>query len=100
MALTAPNVAAASGANIRTFDITSTGGDDAVTSLTVAHGLGFTPTLLICTPTIPTLAVGTCYSITTVTATDFNFVKSTNAGSGAAGVLARVYVGRWMSAIQ
>jgi len=106
MALSAPNVAASSGANIRTFDVTSsagTPGDDGLTSLTVTHGLGFTPTLYIATPTIGTLAVGTCYSITNVTATTFDFVKSTNVGSAGAGannVIARVYVGRWMSAIQ
>lgn len=101
MALSAPNVAAASGANIRCFDITSTGGDDATAGLAaIVHGCGFTPTLYICTPTIATAAAGSCYSITNVGATTFDFVKSTNAGSGLAGVLCRVYIGRWMSVIQ
>jgi hypothetical protein len=101
MAITAPNVAAASGANIRTFDITSSGGDDAVTGLAaIPHGLGFTPTLFIATPTIATAAAGTCYSITNAGATTFDFVKSTNVGSGLAGVLCRVYIGRWMSVVQ
>jgi hypothetical protein len=101
MAITAPNVAASSGANIRTFDITSSGGDDATTGLAaIVHGCGFTPTMYIVTPTIATAAAGTCYSITNVGATTFDFVKSTNVGSGLAGVLCRVYIGRWQSIVQ
>jgi hypothetical protein len=101
MAITAPNVAASSGANIRCFDITSSGGDDATAGLAlIAHGLTFTPTLYIATPTIATAAAGSCYSITNVTATTFDFVKSTNAGSGLAGILCRVYIGRWHSIAQ
>lgn len=101
MAITAPNVASASGINIRTFDITSSGGDDALTGLAlIPHGLTFTPNMYICTPTIPTAAAGSCYSITNVNATTFDFVKSTNAGSGPLGVLCRVFIGRWMSVVQ
>lgn len=91
MAITAANVAAASGANIRTFDVTSTLAADA--GVVVTHGLGFTPDLWVICPTIATAALGSCYSITTVGATDFTAVKSTNAGSNV-GVVARYYVGR------
>lgn len=98
MAITAANVAASSGANIRTFDITSTA--DADTSVTVTHGLGFTPDFWIISPTLATAAAGTCFSITTVGATTFAAVKSTNAGSGPGGVVARYYVGRIHSIIQ
>ena len=92
MAISAANVAAASGANIRTFDVTSTLTADI--SVVVSHGLGFTPDLWVICPTNPTAALGSCYSITTVGATDFTAVKSTNAGSGPGGVVARYYVGR------
>jgi len=92
MAISAPNVAAASGANIRTFDLTSTANAD--TDIVVAHGLGFTPDLWIICPTNPTALLGSCYSITTVGATNFTAVKSTNVGSGPGGVVARYFVGR------
>lgn len=101
MALTSANVAAASGTNIRTFDITGAGGDDATTGLPgIAHGLSFTPTLFLCTPAIATAAAGSCFSIRNVTATTFDFVKSTNAGSGPVGLIARIYIGRWHSIAQ
>jgi hypothetical protein len=97
MAMSAANVAAASGANIRTFDITSTANAD--TDVVVAHGLSFTPDVYIICPTIATAAAGSCYSITTVGATNFTAVKSTNVGSGPGGVVARYYVGRFHSII-
>jgi len=92
MAISAANVAAASGANIRTFDVTSTATGD--TDVVVAHGLTFTPDLWVICPTIATALLGSCYSITTVGATNFTAVKSTNVGSGPGGVVARYYVGR------
>lgn len=92
MAISAANVAAASGANIRTFDVTSTANAD--TDVVVAHGLTFTPDLWVICPTIASAAAGSCYSITTVGATNFTAVKSTNAGSGPGGVVARYFVGR------
>lgn len=95
MAVTAANVAASSGTNIRTFDVTF--GADADTSLAIAHGLSFTPDLWLIAPTTVTAAAGSCYSITTVGATNFTAVKSTNAGSAG---LVRYYVGRIHSVIQ
>lgn len=92
MAISAANVAAASGFNIRTFDVTSTANAD--TDVVVAHGLTFTPDLWVICPTIATAALGSCYSITTVGATNFTAVKSTNVGSGPGGVVARYFVGR------
>lgn len=92
MAISAANVAAATGANITCFDITSTANAD--TSVVVTHNLGFTPDFYLITPTIATAAAGSCYSITTIGATQFTAVKSTNAGSGPGGVVARYFVGR------
>ena len=95
MAMTAANVAAASGANLACFDVTSTANAD--TTVVVAHGFAFTPDAWIITPTIATAAAGSCYSIQTVTATNFTATKSTNAGSGPGGVVARYFVGRFHS---
>lgn len=84
--------------NVHTYNLIATA--DADTTLTFAHTLGFTPTLVLMTALSPQgVLSGWTWDPSATDATNVGFIKTSTAmGTGNANAQIRAYVGRLWSA--